>query len=699
MKPKASTIMRVLLVGAIALMVAACASIGRPEGGPRDEKAPEFLRANPAPGSLNVSRNRIDLYFDENLKLDDALNKVVVSPVQQENARVTANGRHLSVEFRDSLKPGTTYVVDFGDAIRDLNEGNILDGFSYDFSTGDTLDSLVVSGMVFQARNLEPAQGMLVGVYSNLDDSAITTLPFERIARTNQYGQFTIRNLKPGDYRVYAINDLNRDYHWDRSENVAFYDVTVSPSTEHISVSDTLRAADGSDSTVTRPGIRYLPNDILLTWFNQNYLPQYLKDYSRPERRRIYLKFAAPADSLPEITIASERNRGRNISEWALVQKTEKLDSLIYWITDTTVLNTDSLMLAVNYLKTDTNDVLSPQTDTLRFYFRDPKPAKKKKDKDKEKEDSVVTDSAGVPQPKDFLGLKLTSGTTQDVYKPLTFEADQPVDTIIQRMIKLEIKEDTLWLPAVKGEMRPDSLLPLLSFNIDVEWKPGAQYRLTVDSTAVTGIYGHWNKPLRQEIKVKQLEDYSNLVFNISGLASDSAGMKENAVVELLDNGDKPVATATVKDGRATFKWVEPGTYYARLYLDANGNGEWDTGNLPDKLQPEEVYYYNKKLTLKKNWDIEQSWDIYAEAVDRQKPSAIKKNKPKLKNGEQEQQEPEYDEFGNPIDPEDGYYDRNNPNNLNNRRPGNNNFGGFGGFGGNQGIRPNTGNAGRNTRR
>lgn len=691
--------MHLLFAVASAFVIGSCASIGRPEGGPRDEDPPVFVSSRPAPGQLNFDGNRLTLFFDENIQLDDPFNKVVVSPVQIQPPAVSANGRRVTVEFRDTLKPDMTYTVDFADAIKDLNEGNILDGFAIDFSTGDSIDSLRISGMVLEARNLEPAQGMLVGVYSNPDDSAITTLPFERIARTNQYGQFTIRNLKPGNYRVYAINDLNRDYHWDRSENVAFYDVTVSPSTEHISVSDTLRAADGSDSTVTRPGIRYLPNDILLTWFNQNYLPQYLKDYSRPERRQIYLKFAAPADSLPEITIASERNRGRDISEWALVQKTEKLDSLIYWITDTTVLNTDSLMLAVNYLKTDTNDMLSPQTDTLRFYFRDPKPAKKKKDKDKEKEDSVVTDSAGVPQPKDFLGLKLTSGTTQDVYKPLTFEADQPVDTIIQRMIKLEIKEDTLWLPAVKGEMRPDSLLPLLAFNIDVEWKPGAQYRLTVDSTAVTGIYGHWNKPLRQEIKVKQLEDYSNLVFNISGLASDSAGLKENAVVELLDNGDKPVATATVKDGRATFKWFEPGTYYARLYLDANGNGEWDTGNLPDKLQPEEVYYYNKKLTLKKNWDIEQNWDIYAEAVDRQKPSAIKKNKPKLKNGEQEQQEPEYDEFGNPIDPEDGYYDRNNPNNLNNRRPGNNNFGGFGGFGGNQGIRPNTGNVGRNTRR
>ena len=609
--------MHLLFAVASAFVIGSCASIGRPEGGPRDEDPPVFVGSRPSPGQLKFDGNRLTLFFDENIQLDDPFNKVVVSPVQIQPPAVSANGRRVTVEFRDTLKPDMTYTVDFADAIKDLNEGNILDGFAIDFSTGDSIDSLRISGMVLEARNLEPAQGMLVGVYSNLDDSAITTLPFERIARTNQYGQFTIRNLKPGDYRVYAINDLNRDYHWDRSENVAFYDVTVSPSVEHIMVSDTLRAADGSDSTVTHLGIKYLPNDILLSWFNQNYLPQYLKDYNRPERRQIYLKFAAPADTLPEITIVSERNRGRNISDWALVQKTEKLDSLIYWITDTTVLNTDSLMLSVNYLKTDTNDMLSPRTDTLRFYFRDPKPSKKKKDKDKEAEDSVITDSAGVPQPKNFLGLRLTSGATQDVYKPITLEADQPIDTLIDSMIRLEVKEDTLWLPAVRSEIRPDSLLPLIAFNIDVDWKPGAQYRLTVDSTAVTGIYGVWNKSLRQEIKVKQLEDYSNLTFNVSGLAADSTGRRQSAIVELLDNGDKVVKTVAVKDGRAVFKWIEPGTYFARLYLDANDNGEWDTGNLPDKRQPEEVYYYNKKLNLKKNWDIEQSWDIYAEAVDR----------------------------------------------------------------------------------
>jgi len=223
--------MRWLMMAAVALAVAACASIGRPEGGPRDEEAPVFVRSNPMPGAVNVDRGRIDIFFDENIKLEDASNKIVVSPAQAQSPAISSNGRRVSVEFRDTVVPDATYTIDFSDAIRDLNEGNILDNFAIDFATGPTLDSLRISGMVFEARTLEPAQGMVVGVYSDLSDTAITTLPMDRVAKTNQYGQFTIRGLKPGEYRIFAIDDRNHDWRWDRSENVAFYPLTISPTT------------------------------------------------------------------------------------------------------------------------------------------------------------------------------------------------------------------------------------------------------------------------------------------------------------------------------------------------------------------------------------------------------------------------------------------------------------------------------------
>ncbi len=656
----------------MAAIVTACASIGRLEGGPRDEEPPRFVSANPRPGQLKVEGNKITITFDENIQLDDAFNKVVVSPVQTQPPAISSNARRVTVELRDTMKPNTTYSVDFGDAIKDLNEGNVLDGFAIDFATGDTIDTLRISGMVLEARTLEPAQGMLVGVHSNLDDSALTTLPLDRIARTNQYGQFTIRNLKAGTYRVYALNDLNRDYKWDRSEDVAFYDYTVSPVVEDIEVCHTFLRADGTDSLVRHPGIKYLPNDVLLSWFNEGYSPQYMKDYSRPDRRRLMIGFAAPSDTLPEITIADGRHAGRHVDDWALPQVNATRDSLIYWIRDTAVVSTDSLRLSVKYLKTDTADQLSWQTDTLRFFFRDPKP-KKKKDKKDEEPDTVITDAFGVPQPKDFLNFSLSGGAVE-VYSPLVFTADQPIDTILPGSVTLEMQVDTVWNKVPVGEMLPDSLDPLLKRRLPVEWTPGSRYRVNVDSAAVTGIYGVWNKPLSQEFSVKSLDEYSNLVFNITGLAPDSAGVTPKAFVELLGGDDKPVRIAPVIDGRAEFRYLNPSTYYARLFIDSNDNGKWDTGNIAVWLQPEEVYYYSKKLQLKKNWDIEQSWDIYELAIDAQKPMGIKKNKPKPKKGEKlnenEGEEEEYDEFGNPIDG-NNRFDRYDPNNINNRRPGN----------------------------
>lgn len=665
------TYMHILLAAVIAAVMAACASIGRPEGGPRDEDPPKYDNSTPRMGQLNVQGNKITVTFDENIQLDDAFNKIVVSPVQKEAPVIRSNARRVTIELRDTLQPNTTYSIDFGDAVKDLNEGNILDGFALDFSTGPEIDTLRISGMVLEARNLEPAQGMLVGVHSNLDDSALTSLPFDRIARTNQYGQFTVRNLKPGKYRVFALNDLNRDYKWDRSEDVAFYDFTVSPEVQPIEVCDTFLSAAGTDSLVSRPGIRYLPNDVLLTWFNEGYSPQYLKDYARPERRKLTFNFAAPSDTLPEITIVQGPGIGRRIDEWSVPQINETRDSLIYWIRDTAVVSTDSLRLSVRYLKTDSTEQLAWQTDTLRFFFRDPK-QKKKKEKDDEKTDTVTTDAFGVPQPKEFMSLTAGSGI-QEIYRPMVFTADTPIDSIRPGTLKLEIQVDTLWENVPVGALRPDSASPLLHRLLDVDWTPGSKYRLTLDSAAVTTIYGLWNKPIVQEFNVRALEDYSNLAFNITGLEADSTGHVPAVMVELLGSDDKPVRTVRAEGGRAEFKWLDPSVYYARLYIDSNNNGEWDTGNMALGQQPEEVYYYNKKLQLKKNWDIEQTWDIYELPVDAQKPIVIKKNKPKAKKGDRldkdkPDEDEEYDEFGNPIDA-NNRRDPNNYNDLNNRRP------------------------------
>ena len=227
---KKSVIIRLLVCIVGMAMLGACANIGSPEGGPRDYTPPALLRANPMPGELNVKRSRVELRFDEYIQLKDQQKKVVVSPVQKEAPVIRTVGKKITVEFRDTMKPNTTYVIDFTNAIEDNNEGNVLDGFSYAFSTGDQIDTLQISGIVLRAKDLEPMQHVLVGLHTNLDDSAFTKLPMERISRTNDKGEFTIRNLKPGLYHVFALGDMDGDYRMNSSEDMAFNDHVYEPS-------------------------------------------------------------------------------------------------------------------------------------------------------------------------------------------------------------------------------------------------------------------------------------------------------------------------------------------------------------------------------------------------------------------------------------------------------------------------------------
>ena len=630
---------------AIAIIMVACASIGRPEGGPRDETPPVFVKSNPIQGQTNVTKGKLEMFFDENLKIDDASNKVVISPVQKTMPSIIANGKKIIVELRDTLIPNTTYTVDFSDAIRDLNEGNPVDGFAIDFATGDSIDSLRISGMLFDARNLEPAQGMIVGVYgNNLADSAISSLPLERISKTNQLGQFTIRGLKPGSYRLFALNDKNRDYHWDRTEDVAFYDVTVSPLVERIDVTDTLRAVDGTDSLVVRQGVKYLPNDVLLTWFNEGYVAQYLKDYKRPDRRRLTFNFAAKSDTIPQITLINGPKAGLEIKDWAILNASATLDTLEYWINDTTVFAQDSMLISARYLRTDTNEELTWTTDTLKMFFKEPKEKKDKKKKKKEEEEADT-----LPPALNFINWTLQAANPQNVNRPLRFLSSQPIASINNAGVRLSIKRDTVWEQIPHSDILPDTTRQVLKFSMSHDWEPGEKYRLEIDSAALVGIYNEWNKPFKQEFAVRPTEDYVNLYFNVSGTDMP-------IVVELLDASDKVVATAPAIDGRASFNFLLPNRYYARAFIDRNNNGEYDTGNLLEKVQPEEIYYYSKRIDAKKNWDIEQSWNIYELPLDLQKPLDIKKNKPAQKNGnknnhrEEEEETEEEDEFG------DSYY-------------------------------------------
>ena len=609
----------IVLTILIAALLYSCASIGRPTGGNKDIDPPVFTGSNPAPNSTNVKNQSIVLHFNEYIVLKDQSTKVVVSPAQKENPSIRANGKRINIELRDTLIPNTTYSIDFSDAIQDNNENNPLQGFSFAFATGDTIDTLQISGIVLNARDLEPQKEFFVGVHSCLDDSAFSKLPLERIARTNELGQFTIRNIKPGRYHIFALNDADRNYKFARSEDLAFLEEIIVPSVTEIETMDTVFTSQMVTDTIYKATHSlFLPNDILLSSFNEDYKSLYLVNNERTSDRRFNVLFSAPSDSLPTLEVLKPEGFD-NSKKWYILDNSQHNDTLNYWITDTMLIKSDSIRVNMRYLHTDTNDMRTFTNDTIYFNLKKmKKKGNKKVEKKKEEEGKDSLDS--IPQIQ-LLKFAAASSGTIDVYAPFRFKSEEPIDSINPAMIHLKQKIDTIWEDRGIVELKRDSASSILNYKVEYDWEPGGTYGITLDSLAITGIYGLYNGTISQEFKVKELEEYSNLFFKV--IVTDSA------FVELLDKSDKVVRTAPVENGMADLFNINPGEYYARIVLDANGNGKWDTGNYSQHLQPEEVYYFSKKLNLKQNWDIEETWDIYELPIDVQKPMAIK-NKKKL---------------------------------------------------------------------
>ena len=217
--------------------------------------------------------------------------------------------------------------------------------------------------------------------------------------------------------------------------------------------------------------------------------------------------------------------------------------------------------------------------------------------------------------------MKVDAPSSFDIYKNVLLNFEEPVASIDTSAIRMEVKVDTLW-NETSFLFREDSVIPR-QYEILAEWEPEKEYRLTIDSAAIKGLYGLHTNKVEQTMKVKKLDEYGTLLLNIVG-----AG--KGAIVELLDNGGKVVRTQPVtEDGMADFYYLNPNTkYYIRLFIDRNGNGVWDSGSFEDGLQPEEVYYFPKVWEMRANFEFEETWDIHAVPLDRQKLDEIKKQKP-----------------------------------------------------------------------
>ena len=291
------------------------------------------------------------------------------------------------------------------------------------------------------------------------------------------------------------------------------------------------------------------------------------------------------------------------------------------------LVNQDTLRMEVKYMATDTLGVLRLQTDTMDILAKVPyekrlkqqqdeyEEWKKKQEKAKKRGKEYETEM----KPK-TLEPKYNVASEPDPDQNITITMPAPLASADTSRIHLYSKYDTLWYKS-PFVLRPKPGVHR-TYELLGEWRPGIEYSLEIDTMAFTDIYGKTSAPKKQGFKVKTEDSYATILFDITGMADTTV------VVQLLNSSDAVVKEAATDNGRVEFYYIKPDTYYARMFIDSNRNGIWDTGDYAADRQPETTYYYPDKIECKAKWDLTLTWNPVSRSLNLQKPMAITKQKP-----------------------------------------------------------------------
>ena len=562
-------------------LVAACARMGNPDGGWYDETPPRVVGASPTEKATGVKTRKLHIRFNEFIKIENATENVVVSPPQLESPDIKAGGKSIDIELKDSLKANTTYTVDFSDAITDNNEGNPLGNYTYSFSTGEHIDTMEVSGWVLAAENLEPVKGILVGLYANLADSAFRTQPMLRVAKTDGRGHFVIRGIAPGKYRVYALQDVDGDYHLtQKGEQMAFNREVIVPSSKPDVRQDTLwRDSLRIDSISRVSYTHFLPDNITLRAFTHIQTDRFFTKAERTLPECFSLVFTAGSNELPQLRGLNFNNAERAF----IVMPTAKKDTITYWIKDSALINQDTLRMQMQYWSTDTTGQLRMKQDTIEVLSKTPY-AKRLKEKQKKAEEWKKAQDKAQKKGEPFetimrpealkVEVKVNNSIAPD--ENVRIELPTPLQSLDSTKVHLYSKRDTLWYEAryrLRVREGADSLAPVGTnllhkrwLELQAEWKPGVEYSFELDSLALTDIYGTTSGKIKQGFKVREDKEFATLAVSLTAL-TDS-----NVVVQLLNGQDAVVKQTRALAGTANFYYLQPATYYLRLFVDPRRN-------------------------------------------------------------------------------------------------------------------------------
>ena len=583
-----------------------CAQIGTISGGAKDVDPPKMVGSKPKIYATNFKGNKVTIEFDEYLQLKNVSQQFNVSPPLKKKPKVWLKNKDVVIEYSDTLRDSTTYTFSFGNSLSDNNEGNVLPNYEYSFSTGSYLDSMVVRGRIVDAlTHSQDKESVLAMLYSNLSDSA----PYKEAplftSRTDKDGYYSINNVKPGKYKLYALKDANFNYKYNSgTELFAFNDTIVvldpeflskykpkpylfRPDTANKSKRDTIKTVSkikkvkkieiDSMELVRQRNCIYVD----MFTFTETDKRQYLKDYSRKDRKLLKLVFNNPLknDSLKiKLKYFDTKN-------WYQLERNRGGDSISLWVTDSVIYKSDTLKTILSYWKTSKKGDTIWSNDTINFKYTSLEEKDKKLKKLKAEKMKVTCTAGGL--------LDLNSNPVIETEYPITefdkskFKLTQHIDTI----------DTTRIFSIVKDEMNNRRV------KIIYPWEEQGNYKLNIYPGAFSNIYNITTDTMNIGFSIQKLDYYGKLILNLEGI-------KTHSIVQLLENDRVLYEKYIEADGKLIFDYIQPKSYILKLIIDTNNNKKWDTGEFIKNKQPETVYFYKGKLNIRSNWDVDITWSI-----------------------------------------------------------------------------------------
>ena len=532
------------------LLLYSCAQVVSPTGGPKDVVPPKLIKATPESKSLHFSAKSIVLEFNEYITLRDVQGQLTVSPPLKYPPIVKEKNKSIKIELKDTLMENTTYSFNFGKAIVDLTEANVLEDFRYIFSTGSFLDSSYVFGRVDYAENHKTEKGIIIMLYDEKkytsDSFAYKQIP-SYFGKTNGSGGFQINNIKQGKYKVIALKDANNNYVYDAPD-------------EFIGFFDSIYSLDSNAY-------------ISLSQFQQINPKFFVKKANSVQYGEIRIEFNKPAGDLKIEALNAQFKKA-----WYIEEYSKNRDSLSLWLTDVIA---DTLKLIV------TND--KKVIDTLEVAI-----AKKPE------QNNVQSGGRG-------------KGASFNLIASTNCAKEIPPNQSVILTLNHPIKEyDASKIILKQGSQMQKCTLNIMDkasrkfkitgFNL----LPDSAYSLLVTPGSFIDIFGLLNDTAKAVFKVQKEDDFGKLKLKIN-----VASTNINYIVQLLDEKGNVFREEKINSSKlCVFETLKPLTYNVKVIVDENKNDKWDTGDFSKKLQPEKTMYSPKNYSIRAGWDMEEEWSL-----------------------------------------------------------------------------------------